>query len=128
RRLGAQVPHRHAVMRQRPLLVVDDAQLGAEARTTTGVHALGQLLLGRQVERAGTQARGRETERFRHAPELIELDAPGRELVEQAARRGGPRGKDHAEMRQRAALTLHPVEEREPHRWYPTCDGDALAL
>ena len=74
------------------------------------------------------QARGREAQRLGHAPELAELDAHGRELLEQAGRRGGARGIDHAQMRQRAALPLHPVEEHEPHGGHAGGDGDPLAL
>src|SRR5207253_7032878 len=60
RRLDPEMADRHAIVRQRPLVVVDDADLPAEPDATR-LHA----------------ARAGDAERLGHAPQLIELDAPG---------------------------------------------------
>ena len=127
-RLGAEMADRHAVVRQGPLLVVDDAELRAEPDTTAGLHALLELLLRRQVEGARMQARAGQAERLGHTPELVHLDAPGRKGLQQTARRGRARGIDRAQMRQRPALARHPVGEHEPHGGHAARDGDPLAL
>src|SRR4029434_6265364 len=64
RRLDPEVADRYAIVGQRPLRVVDDAQLCVEAGATSGLHALGELLLRRQVERARMPARGRAANSF----------------------------------------------------------------